>query len=641
MGDTTIATKNIYLAGVKCLNPFDIRGSTAQLPEFGNGFCEYYAILSDNVSTTFCIGIFRHIDELKKKEYFMSKVDIGTKSISPLNLSQIKFFKEQLELHDCDEMTEALFGVDFLDIIIKQMMDDIHIPAILSVDNFTILVTGNEEACLSDGKSLSTIHINNIPIPVRSYSIFNISGFPSVILIIDNSSIVYSKEIAQYNIYDDVIFSYTVDSVKYDLQGVIARFDNSNNNEISATIRSYLFLILSSTVKAAVHYEFMNSFSVVKHILNQEHLGGMELKIGGDIPNEITNISEYLVAKAIKHISLSDEVLLIDDIRVNQPIDFSQNFIKMVTDECKDIPYCFAWTTVMASSHEEAASLAVAKIENAIGVLEFMLRNNSVFKEYAMNFSLSGWDLNINNNTHFTLSDCIYTENTFMREKISDNRVILGNSSARSLTCKEFSYFDDNPWCFDGLRFADDKKIRSILLAISWINRAWCEENPYDKIIFANISLEFCLSGEKGTTLLEDKLAELKYPADNSSNYINYVTKMIDGNNGIDDIFGISDKKEMEVITGAIVGEVKNALQRPSLRSKLKALISRLNIPLHKNDLELIDKCRRIRNDMVHGRKHDKINALEFNKICSSISRIIAYKYKWLYEKEVDKNESC
>lgn len=606
---------------------------------FENAVCESYAVFAAHGRPAYCVGIFAHVNHQEQKEYLMCKVHIGTQSLSALTLAEAARFKNQLGLHHDGSTIKVPFDMDLfnIDVMAKQPFGNRTI--LLSIGNLTILVNGTDAPHPENKKEPCALSICNCLIPVTSYSIYNLDGFPSIHLLMEPSSIVYKQALAQYNIYHEVTFIFTIDAVEYGLPGTIMQFKNNSENEIAAIIQPYVSLILKSTVKAFAHYESIHPFSLIQYVLGREDLGGVEVKIQDDLPE---NMTEYLVVKAIKHINIKNETLLLSDVRINYPIDLSESFTEMMIQECKGIPYCFAWTTVMAANHQEAADLATSKIENVMNIMEFMLRSNAIFLEYAMNASTSEWNLSLNNHTHFTLSNCIYIESNLMREKISDGCSLLENASDRLLTPKELRYFDGHPWCFDGLKLAGDKKsaVRSIIQAITWINRAWHEENPFDKVIFANISLEFCLSGETGTTLLEDKLAELKCPADHSCHYINHMIDLVTNDTIAGEILGIDDEKTLHLVVQSIANDVKSALKRPSLKSKLHSLIKRLEIPIHEHDLYLIDQCRKIRNSMVHGRDMDTINTLEFKRICSSISRIIAYKYKWLYEKEVSKNES-
>jgi len=622
------------------MNAFDIRGVQVKISDSQNATCESYAVFYHCGSPAYCIGIFSHINTKREKEYLMAKVNVHNQSLSSLSLEEVHLFKECFKHHSANKSYEIPFDIDLFDkeFVNRQPFDDESL--LLSLGNLSIPINDAIKCNTHCGEVVPTVCMNNTLISVKSYSIFNIDGIPTLQLLLDNSEISYCDKLTQFNIYDEVTFNFTIDSVDYAFLGTTVEFKRSGTNDSCAIIEPYIKLILTSTINDRTSFEQMDPFSVIRYILNREDLGGAKFKIEDGLQD---NISEYLVAKAVKHINLGDETLLIDDIRVNFPIDLPENFIKMVTQECGDTPYCLAWTTTMASNHQEAADLAFFKIENAVNIFKFMLRNNSIYHEYGINSTLSEWDLYINESAQIAISECIYIENTFMRGRVSDSRIVSANNNSRLLTPNELSYFDDNPWCFAGLNLANNKKskVSSIIQAINWINRAWHEDNPFDKIIFANISLEFCLSGENGNTIIEDKLISLKCSQKKSCDYIGHITEMIKNDTHIGKVFDLEDEKALDSIIQVIANEVKNSLSRPSLKSKLNSLIGRLKIPIHENDLELIEKCRRIRNDMVHGRKSDKINALEFNKICSSISRIIAYKYKWLYEKEDNQNEPC
>lgn len=59
---------------------------------------------------------------------------------------------------------------------------------------------------------------------------------------------------------------------------------------------------------------------------------------------------------------------------------------------------------------------------------------------------------------------------------------------------------------------------------------------------------------------------------------------------------------------------------------KLRNLIDRLNIPVSPDEMELIAKCRKQRNGIVHGENDSKLPTDEIYRLCECIGRIAFYK---------------
>ena len=71
---------------------------------------------------------------------------------------------------------------------------------------------------------------------------------------------------------------------------------------------------------------------------------------------------------------------------------------------------------------------------------------------------------------------------------------------------------------------------------------------------------------------------------------------------------------------------IRSKLTEVSFGSKLDILINRLNIPVSKDEKELLNKARKIRNELIHGLNMASISTLEIKKLCGITSRILMYK---------------
>lgn len=71
---------------------------------------------------------------------------------------------------------------------------------------------------------------------------------------------------------------------------------------------------------------------------------------------------------------------------------------------------------------------------------------------------------------------------------------------------------------------------------------------------------------------------------------------------------------------------IRSKLTEVSFGSKLDILIDRLSIPVSKNEKELLNKARKIRNELIHGLNMASISTLEIKKLCGIMSRILMYK---------------
>ena len=71
---------------------------------------------------------------------------------------------------------------------------------------------------------------------------------------------------------------------------------------------------------------------------------------------------------------------------------------------------------------------------------------------------------------------------------------------------------------------------------------------------------------------------------------------------------------------------IRSKLSEPSFGSKLDNLINRLAIPISTDEKDLLNKARKIRNELIHGLNMSTISTLEMKKLCGITSRVLIYK---------------
>ena len=78
----------------------------------------------------------------------------------------------------------------------------------------------------------------------------------------------------------------------------------------------------------------------------------------------------------------------------------------------------------------------------------------------------------------------------------------------------------------------------------------------------------------------------------------------------------------------------QSKLTEVSFRTKLDLLIRRLDIPVSSDEKDLLNKARKIRNELIHGLNMSSISTLQIKKLCGVTSRILMYKLMNELEKE-------
>ena len=170
----------------------------------------------------------------------------------------------------------------------------------------------------------------------------------------------------------------------------------------------------------------------------------------------------------------------------------------------------------------------------------------------------------------------------------------------------------------------EDEKILRLRYALKWVTAAWGTEDPYDKIIYCSMALEFIVNGENGSNIFDEyaeKFGIQKLTKKERRDVINDVYEKAK----IDKLNGFSEENLAE-LNESIKNMIRGKLSEPSFGSKLDNLINRLAIPISTDEKDLLNKARKIRNELIHGLNMSTISTLEMKKLCGITSRVLIYK---------------
>lgn len=155
----------------------------------------------------------------------------------------------------------------------------------------------------------------------------------------------------------------------------------------------------------------------------------------------------------------------------------------------------------------------------------------------------------------------------------------------------------------------NDKELTPLFNSLKWIRRAWDAEDFDDKVIYSIIALEFIVSKEPNSPMMEKALR-----------------KKCKGE--IRKIIGTMKNLPMDRVlySQKVCDKFDRTYTETPFMEKLRNLINRLDIPVSPAEMELIAKCRKQRNEIVHGENDLKLPADEIYRLCECIGRIAFYK---------------
>lgn len=274
-----------------------------------------------------------------------------------------------------------------------------------------------------------------------------------------------------------------------------------------------------------------------------------------------------------------------------------------------------AKVNVDSDSFYDTYSQAKRQIEDALNAINHIVKNDSLFELYSTENTISEWKRDF-----FVpkprISSLVYMRNIVtdgiivsdMERIVEPNTLKLGESFNEKVDFLE--WYED--LIAANMDDSISKEMKSLLSALKWLKRSWDSSNIEDQIIFSNIAVEFLLSGETAPPLLNKDL---------NNQIVEAALKEFDS------IFDGSDN-EKNKLTNDIKQKFSGAMTNPPLFAKLNHLIDTLEIPIKKDDKDVLSLIRRKRNHLVHGRATEGIEMMDIWKANTIIGMIIAFKMK-------------
>lgn len=427
--------------------------------------------------------------------------------------------------------------------------------------------------------------------------------------------------VATHPLYDDIYFSISFSDFDLKYSGNIVRIEKINSSYL-LYIHGYPIEILQSTQEnGTVFKNIVNPFSVMDFIVNLADSGITEVVYPHSDEKPVHN---YIVAGILKNIDINIEDCVIGNVRIGIQIDTSEEFMNAISDVGTDT-CSVVWVSVYADSLYNAFSEGKKLLEVATEFLSFLMKNDMYNDWFGILDSENKiWDVR-SHYPQISLDKVFYVENCIMGESITLTDANIRTPSAIKLD-NNSEYLFDCDWIEGFFRRlqSEDKKILRLRYALKWIAKAWETEDPYDKIIYCSMALEFIVNGEKGSNIFDDYAQ--KYGLQKISKRKRQ--ELIDdiyGKSKIETLEGFSEENIAD-LNESIKNMIRSKLSEASFGTKLDNLIIRLTIPISEDEKELLKRARSIRNELIHGINMSTISTLEIKKLCGITSRVLIYK---------------
>ena len=458
----------------------------------------------------------------------------------------------------------------------------------------------------------------------KNYSImwysllYNLQGDSLIVAISEEEM---AAGLSKHPLYGDVDFLISFYDFDLKYRSTIVRIEKVATCYL-LYMHGYSIEVLQSTQgKEAIFKNIVNPFSVIDFVFNNADSGvaGVVYPHSDEKP-----IHSYIIVGVLKNINIVIEDCVIGNVRIGSQIDTSEEFINAISNIDMDT-YTIAWVNVDADSLYAAFSEGKKLLVAATEFLSFLLKNDMYSDWFGtLDSDNKTWDIR-SHYPQISLSKVFYIENCISGESLTLTDGNIRIPSAIKLDDNS-EYLFDCDWIetfFRNLQ-AEDKKILRLRHALKWVTESWRTEFPHDKIIYCSMALEFIVNGENGSNIF-DEYAEKFGTQKLSKRERRELIEEIYEKAKIENLRGFSDEN-IEDLNASIKNMICSKLSEPSFNTKLNNLISRLSIPISKDEKELLQRARKIRNDLIHGLSMSTISTLEVKKLSGITSRILIYK---------------
>ena len=431
------------------------------------------------------------------------------------------------------------------------------------------------------------------------------------------------EELAGQELYEEVDF--TIHGSEYDIKdhGMIVRIEKTGSNFLLYIQPYSMEMMQSSSIGKTSFEKIRNPFVIMDFILNHSDSGITGIKY----PNsDLKYTHNYIIVGELRNVCIEIKDCVIGTVSVGNQVETSNKFYEELSAAgLTEKNSTLVWVNVKADSLYMAFKSGRRSMTAAAEFLSFMFKNDMYDDWFGTVGHKEGtWDIRyhnpqINLGTIFYIEDCVTGEAlTLTDENLKSPQIMKVGDSAGHL----FDYdWVEQFFC----RFQiEDKKILRLKYALRWIVQAWDTEDVYDRVIYCSMALEFILNGEKGKNIF-DEYADIagrdRFTKAERKQLINTLLDQME----IKEMDGFTDDV-IEKLNTSVRNMVRNTLSGASFSTKLDSLVERLSIPVSDEEKELLRNSRKIRNDLIHGRKMTTITTLEIKKLCGVTSRILMYK---------------
>ena len=539
------------------------------------------------------------------------------KKLMPLSVQQVERVLDMLS--DVETAKEALGGILNESALqeARTTLQDIQIlvgPVVNLTEKLSVVLAWN---AASTSQWKLQVVISDISMIPMSLEFVGFEGSNDNIKVSFNIEGIPQDDIRLLRLLDDVLLYIDLGNGKeLEYTGVCIKL--AVHDDLLVMIIKSSAHHLSNSRIAHLSVVGFNPFDLIHLIVRNGGFKEKQLNIEGYLPDN----KAYTVTVPILNMILT-EPLGLGNVMFN-PTRHSLEEVARIHDVAKESSTVFetnslAVVYVESNSLYDAFKIGIKQIEQALDVVLHIIRADTVFKGVAADLIFGSWELDelIPNPV---VSTWVYVEEPFGGGRIIMDTSRIEQPDMLTISANTHNVLEQMEWYESLIRDLDetgDEALKSLFSALKWLRRSWDAKDAEDKIIFANIALEFVASGEPSPPVIPKELTKIVRKA---------------AVNKFEELFNGEGKEEFVTKLNQKLGD---SLNNAPLRTLIEGIIERHHNPITDADMKLIFEGRKIRNDLVHGRGTDQTFTLTQNrKMVNAIGILASHKLKSFYKED-------
>ncbi len=537
--------------------------------------------------------------------------------IAALNSKQINFVLEQLERYDEEDLEKYSLSLQEINKAKSNfgtlnLSDNKEILCLKLTENIGVIYSENaKNEYIWD---FELIFNEGLIIKPISFNFIGAQGSNDIIDCTFNAEHIGLKKLKYIHFLDDIkiYIDATGKGKTHEYTGVCTNV-NLNNDKIKMILNPAGFYLMNkSRIKVFVS-EKANPLNLIYFITRSSGL-----------PKEKINIEDfnwkarylYTIIIPIINLKLSNDSMGIGNVTFysselrNTETEKFINILEKQNEKFR--AFCWAKIYIEGNNPYDVYVKGKQQILRALDTLMHVVRSDSALLNYSTEYKLTSWD----KDQLIPKPDAttwVYIQNEITGELIITDIESLIMPNQLVIQDNLMQKIDNIDWyekMLIDLSYKKIKRLEPLFNALKWTRKSWDSEDKDDKIIYAVIALEFVVAGEKAPSIIPQE----------------YLQNVINGAlNSFTTLFNGEDEIRSEYLR-KLKNKLSQSLNNAPLFAKLDSLIERLDIPIRKQDIKLLKKARRIRNDLVHGRESKTLTNEEVWKVNTIINTIISHK---------------